>query len=135
MGLTRLLAWLTLLAAAPAQGQSLVTSPGPEKVSVTVYRDPNRRADQPFNLGWLNGYALISETRQVTIPAGDGAIRFEGVAGGIIPESAIVTGLPDGVVGKPGHLLLSRALLDPRRRRGPHPRTSRPPAKSARPRR
>ncbi|MGZ8286094.1 MAG: DUF4139 domain-containing protein [Allosphingosinicella sp.] len=114
MGLARLLAWLTLLAAAPAQGQAVVTSPGPEKVSVTVYRDPNRRADQPFRLSWLNGYALITERRTIEMPAGEAEIRFEGVAGGIQPESAIVTGLPDGVVEKnqDSWLLSPGGLLD-----------------------
>jgi hypothetical protein len=114
MGLPRLLAWLTLLAAAPAAGQAVSVSPAPEKVSVTVYRDPNRGAAQPFNLGWLNGYALITERRTVDIPAGDSDIRFEGVAGGIQPESAIVTGLPQGVVEKnqDSWLLSPGSLLD-----------------------
>lgn len=115
MGLKRLLAWLTLLCvAAPAAAQAVSTSPGPEKVSVTVYRDPGRNAAQPFNLGWLNGYALITERRTVDIPAGDGEIRFEGVAGGIQPESAIVTGLPDGVIEKnqDSWLLSPGSLLD-----------------------
>jgi hypothetical protein len=67
-----------------------------------------------MQLQWLNGYALISETRRVDIPAGEGNIRFEGVAGGIIPESAIVTGLPEGVVEKnqDAYLLSPGSLLD-----------------------
>ncbi|HEX8525398.1 DUF4139 domain-containing protein, partial [Allosphingosinicella sp.] len=114
MGLERLLAWLTLLAAAPAAGQAVSTSPGPEKVSVTVYRDPGRQAGQPLNPGWPSGYALITERRTVDIPAGDAEIRFEGVAGGIQPESAIVTGLPDGVIEKnqDSWLLSPGSLLD-----------------------
>ncbi len=114
MRLARLLAWLTLLAAAPAAGQAVSVSPGPEAVSVTVYRDPNRGADQPFNLKWLNGYALITERRTVDISAGEAEIRFEGVAGGIQPESAIITGLPDGVVEKnqDAWLLSPGSLLD-----------------------
>jgi hypothetical protein len=109
-----LLAWLGLLAAAPAAGQAVSVSPGPEKVSVTVYRDPNGGPDRPFVLGWLNGYALITERRTVDIPAGDSDIRFEGVAGGIQPESAIVTGLPQGVVEKnqDSWLLSPGSLLD-----------------------
>jgi hypothetical protein len=83
-------------------------------VSVTVYRDPNRPAQQPFYLSWLNGFALISERRTIVIPAGEADIRFEGVAGGILPESAIVTGLPDGVVEKnqDAYLLSPASLLD-----------------------
>lgn len=114
MRLARFLAWLALLAAAPASGQAVFTSPGPEKVSVTVYRDPNRGAGRASNLSWLNGYALITERRTVDIPAGDSEIRFEGVAGGIQPESAIVTGLPDGVIEKnqDSWLLSPGSLLD-----------------------
>lgn len=114
MRLERLLAWLAFLAAAPAAGQAVSVSPGPESVSVTVYRDPGRSADEPFNLAWLNGYALITERRTVDIPAGEAVIRFEGVAGGIQPESAIVTGLPDGVIEKnqDAWLLSPGSLLD-----------------------
>jgi hypothetical protein len=79
------------------QAQSVQTSAGPDSVGVTIYRAPNRDADQKIDLGWLGGYALITETRTVTIPAGRAVIRFEGVASGILPESAIVTGLPAGV--------------------------------------
>ena len=80
-----------------ALAQNVSTSPKPEAVAVTVYRAPERGADEAIDLEWLGGYALISETRRIEIPAGDGEIRFEGVAGGILPESAIVTALPDGV--------------------------------------
>ena len=94
--------------------QSVVASPGPDAVAVTVYRDPGRGSDQPFNLGWLNGYALISETRQITFPAGESELRFEGVAGGIIPQSAIVSGLPQGIVerNRDAYLLSPGTLLD-----------------------
>src|SRR5437868_4776340 len=105
---------LLLLAAAPAGAQQVVTSARPDRVAVTVYRAPNRSADEAFELEWLNGYALISETRQVTIPAGESEIRFEGVAGGIIPQSAIVRGLPDGIVerNRDAYLLSPESLLD-----------------------
>jgi len=102
------------LTAAPAAAQQIATSPGPSAVSVTVYRAPGRSAAEAINLRWLNGYALITETRAVTIPAGEADIRFEGVAGGIQPESAIVTGLPDGVAEKnqDAYLLSPASLLD-----------------------
>jgi len=104
--------WLGL--AGPASAQTIVNSPGAESVDVTVYRDPNRPADRDPNLAFLNGYALISETRQVTIPAGESNIRFEGVAGGILPQSAIVTGLPEGVIerNRDAYLLSPATLLD-----------------------
>jgi hypothetical protein len=107
----RLILLLMLLPGALAA--QTVTSPGPDKVSVTVYRAPGREAKQPMRLEWLQGYALITETRTITIPAGDATIRFEGVAGGILPESAIVTGLPSGVREKnqDADLLSPRALL------------------------
>jgi hypothetical protein len=105
------LLWLAL-AAAPAGAQTVVTSPRPDRVAVTVYRDLSRDSSRPFNLQWLEGYALITETRQVTLPAGEAELRFEGVAGGMIPQSAIVTGLPDGVVERNRDaLLLSPATL------------------------
>jgi len=100
--------------AGAASAQAIVTSAGPDKVSVTVYRDPERPAARPMNLEWLNGFALVSEVRHVAIPAGETEIRFEGVAGGIVPESAIVSGLPDGVIEKnrDAYLLSPASLLD-----------------------
>lgn len=91
-----------------------VTSDGPSSVSVTVYRDPRRTGDRGMNLRYLGGYALITEQRTVTLPAGEIDLRFEGVAGGIIPQSAIVTGLPDGVIEKnrDAALLSPSALLN-----------------------
>lgn len=94
---------------ARAQAQ---TSAAPDSVAVTVYRAPNRDAEQKIDLGWLGGYALVTETRTIAIPAGRAVIRFEGVASGILPESAIVTGLPAGVREKnlDGELLSAASL-------------------------
>jgi hypothetical protein len=91
----------------------VVSSTGPERVSVTLYRDPQRGTDGAFNLAWLRGFALVTETRTVTLPVGESEIRFEGVAGGIIPQSAIVTGFPDGVVerNRDAYLLSPATLL------------------------
>ncbi len=110
----RLLALILAFLPAPALAQGIATSPRPDRVAVTVYRDPNRPAAQAPNLQWLNGVALISETRRVTIPAGTTDIRFEGVAGGIIPQSAIVTGLPEGFIerNRDAYLLSPATLLD-----------------------
>lgn len=68
-------------------------------VSVTVYRAPYGQREA-LDLDSLDGFALVSETRTVSIPAGDSRIRFEGVADGIDAASAIITGLPDGVLEK-----------------------------------
>ena len=105
------LAILLLGVGAPVAAQPAVTSTAPERVAVTVYRDLNRGTERP-NLQWLNGYALISETRRVDLPAGESELRFEGVAGGILPQSAIVTGFPDGIVERnQDALLLSPGTL------------------------
>src|SRR5688572_13441296 len=112
--------WLRLclpalaLAGASAAAQTVVTSPQPDRVAVTVYRDPQRSPDNAPNLDWLNGYALISETRTIGLPAGDSEIRFEGVAGGLIPQSAIVSGFPEGIVerNRDAYLLSPGTLLD-----------------------
>lgn len=85
--------WLAI----PAWAQDAVTSPAPDAVHVTVYRAPERSPDEDMDLQWLGGYALVTETRTVTIPQGKATLRFEGVAAGMLPESAIVTGLPKGV--------------------------------------
>ena len=95
-----------LASAAPAQ----TLSPAPDRVAVTIYRAPLRAPDQAIDRAWLQGYALITEQRRVTIPAGRTTLRFEGVAAGILPESAIVTGLPQGVREKN----LDADLLSPR---------------------
>jgi hypothetical protein len=102
------------LVAAPAAAQTIVTSLNPDHVAVTVYRAPHRAADTPIDLEWLQGYALISETRRVRLAAGESEIRFEGVAGGIVPQSAIISGFPEGIVerNRDAFLLSPASLLD-----------------------
>jgi hypothetical protein len=73
-----------------------ITSSEVKAVSVTLYRDP-ARGQGAMNASNPGGYALITETRTITIPAGESNIRFEGVAEGMFPETAIITGLPGGV--------------------------------------
>jgi hypothetical protein len=109
-----LLLLLVLAGAVPARAQTVITSAGPDKVSVTLYRDPNRDTQSAINRSYPQGFALITETRTVTIPAGPAVIRFEGVAGNILPESALVSGLPDGVEEKnlDANLLSPRSLFD-----------------------
>ena len=95
--------WLFLLLLAlgpalPAYAGDVTTSE-PNDVAVTIYRDPGRNGGS-LRLDSLGGFAVITETRQVVVPAGRSRIRFVGVVDGIIPESAIVTGLPGGVIEK-----------------------------------
>jgi hypothetical protein len=101
------------LFASQAGAQAIVTSRSPERVAVTIYRDPDRGTN-PFNLGWLGGYALVSETRHVRIPAGESDLRFEGVTSGLVPQTAIVTGLGAAVLEKnrDARLLSPGGLLD-----------------------
>jgi len=107
--LRHLLAVAAALLAAPAEAQT-VTSAAPDAVAVTVYRAPDAGGSSTIDFDWLTGYALITEKRTLTIPAGRAVIRFEGVAGGMLPESAIVSGLPAGVREKN----LDADLLSPR---------------------
>lgn len=95
----------TILASAILSGLStpalaeIVTSTEMSDVVVTIYRDP-RRDQGAMNANWPGGYAVITETRTVTLPAGETQIRFENVAEGLMPETAIITGLPKGVKEK-----------------------------------
>jgi hypothetical protein len=107
----RRLRWLFVSSAAsiaglvlPASAESQNSIPdaqtdAPSAVSVTLYRDPYR-ASGSIVLDRLNGFALITETRAVHLQVGDQRLRFEGVADGIEPESAILTGLEDGSLEK-----------------------------------
>ena len=104
---------IALVFPAQLQAQAVVTSAAPDGVAVTVYRDTNRGLE-PLNLQWLRGYALVSETRRVRLPAGESELRFEGVTSGIVPQSAIVTGLGEAVLEKnrDAKLLSPGTLLD-----------------------
>ena len=75
---------LALVAAAPlcAQERAAVDVSAPSKLAVTVYRDPNRGENQPMERGWPQGFAMISETRTVTLPPGRSTVRFTGVGRG-----------------------------------------------------
>src|SRR3546814_5469593 len=82
----------------PAAAEDVVAS-APSALSVTVYRAPDRDAGS-IDLDDLGGFALISETRTVHLPAGVTRLRFEGVADGIDAATAILTGLPGAVIEK-----------------------------------
>ena len=99
---------------ATAQDRAIVEASAPESLAVTVYRDPNRGLGSTMNVDWPRGFAMISETRTVTLPPGESRIRFEGVAEGMVAVSAIVTGLPGGTIEKNRNadLLSPAALVD-----------------------
>ncbi len=107
---------LLLLAAALLPGrveaQTTVASPAPDHVALTVYRSPDGKG--AMNLRYLGGFALVTETRRVRLPRGPAVLRFEGVAEGIVPVSAIVDGLPGGTIEKnrDARLLSPASLID-----------------------
>jgi hypothetical protein len=111
-----LLAGLLAFTASPAlaQQRAVVDASAPSGLAVTLYRDPNRGQGQEMNRDWPRGFAMISETRQVTLPPGESTIRFDGVAEGMVAVSAIVTGLPGGTIEKNRNadLLSPAALVD-----------------------
>jgi hypothetical protein len=98
--ITAIAGWALFALPGPAAAlpADLISLP-PSAISVTVYRAPSRGSGS-INLDYLNGFALISETRTVHLPAGTSRLRFEGVADGIEPASAIISGLPGGVIEK-----------------------------------
>ena len=80
-----------------AHAREIVDASVPEALSVTVYRDPERGPGEEMDRDLPRGFAMISETRSVTLPPGESTIRFEGVAEGMVAVTAIVTGLPGGL--------------------------------------
>lgn len=99
---------------APVPQVQVLNSAAPDHVSVTFYRAPGARPESETDRDDPGGYAVVTETRTVTLPAGTAVIRFEGVAGNILPETAVIAGLPDGVGEKnlDANLLSPRTLFD-----------------------
>ena len=76
-----------------------------------MYRDPDRgqgdiASDNP------TAFALIAETRTITLPPGVVTVRFEGVAGGIVPQSAILFGTDPRERNRDAALLSQKGLVD-----------------------
>ncbi|MFM5907728.1 MAG: DUF4139 domain-containing protein, partial [Novosphingobium sp.] len=109
----RLIALAALLFASPALAERpVVLSPAPGKVAVTIYRDPQRSPGSEIDKGRPTAFALIAETREVDLPPGEVVIRFEGVAGGIVPQSAILFGTPPSEKNRDAALLSQKGLVD-----------------------
>lgn len=107
----RRLVWLVWLFAVPAQAAAAeVIASAPLSSAVTVYHGDNAGGDLPQVPDRLGGYALIRETRTVSLPAGTAVVRFPGVAAGMLAESVVITGLPGTVVERN----LDAALMSPR---------------------
>lgn len=103
-------ALLSVFPLAQATAETVVDASAPVETRVTIYRTKDGDASPAIGSN-LSGYALISETREVDLPAGQATIRFPGVAAGMLAESAVVSGLPVGVREKN----LDAALLSPGR--------------------
>jgi hypothetical protein len=98
----------------PAAARETVSASAPAALAVTMYRDPARGVGEEMDRRWPRGFAMITETRTVTLPPGESTVRFEGVAEGMVAVSAIVTGLPGGTIEKNRNadLLSPAALVD-----------------------
>jgi hypothetical protein len=90
---------------------AVVVSQGPSQVGVTIYRDPSR-GEEPIDKDDPGSFALISETRIVDLPPGPVTIRFEGVAGAIVPQSAILFGSDPRERNRDAALLSQGGLVD-----------------------
>ena len=109
-----LLSLIAMTCATPLAARETVDATAPSALAVTLYRDPARTAGAEMDREVPRGFAMITETRTVTLPPGDSTIRFEGVAEGMVAVSAIVTGLPGGTIEKNRNadLLSPAALID-----------------------
>ena len=108
----RFAALLMWLLPAPALAAPPVISPAPDSVAVTLYRDPDRTPGNAINRANPTSFALIAETRTVTLPPGAATVRFEGVASGIVPQSAILFGTNPRERNRDAALLSHKGLLD-----------------------
>ena len=111
--LFHLLLLIASVVAAPTFAQPVtVTSRAPDRIALTVYRAPYGRG--AVNLRFLQGFAMVTEARRVRLPRGPAVLRFEGVAEGIVPVSAVIDGLPGGTIEKnrDARLLSPASLVD-----------------------
>ncbi len=117
----RLLAITTALSllGPTAWAQTESVSARPDGATVVIYRDQPvdtvalmEQSRQPWSRLDRQGLALIVETRTVDLPEGEAIIRFRGLATGVVPQSAVLEGLPAHVVERNADFdLLSPASL------------------------
>lgn len=107
----RRLLWLVGIMAVPVQAAPAeVVASAPVASAITIYHGDNAAQDMPELPAFLGGYALIRETRQISLPAGTAVVRFPGVAAGMMAESVVFSGLP-GTVSERN---LDAALISPK---------------------
>ena len=98
-------------AEAEPAARPVVLSTAPDKVAVTLYRDPER-GTRPLDRNAPTSFALIVETRTIVLPPGEAVVRFEGVASGIVPQSAILFGTDPRERNRDAALLSQKGLVD-----------------------
>lgn len=108
----RLLAFLLFIPVPALAAPPVIVSNSPDKVAVTLYRDPDRSIDTAINRANPSAFALIAETRTIDLPPGEVVVRFEGVAGGIVPQSAILFGTDPRERNRDAALLSQKGLVD-----------------------
>lgn len=75
-----------------------VVSSAPDSVRVVIYRDETSDEDyDSFDGDLTTGLAMVTETRSLDLPAGESKLVLRGVADAIVPQTAVIEGLP-GVV-------------------------------------
>lgn len=91
--------------ATPAWSQAVSVSARPDRTTLVIYRFHPISTSQSLealrerdSFGADRGLAMIVETRTVDVPAGEAVIRFDGLATGVIPETAAIDGLPGDVL-------------------------------------
>lgn len=79
-----------------------IISAEPEKVALTIYRENISSYDELVPLTSPDvadtGLVMVSETRQIELPAGESRIEFRGVAEGVIPQTAKLQNLTGTIV-------------------------------------
>lgn len=103
MRLSGALLLLAILASSPAGAD--VISARPDSVALTLYHEGVvNTADlaQTSNNAEMReeGLAFITETRTIDVPEGPAVIRFRGVASTMVPQTAMIEGLPAGAIEK-----------------------------------
>ncbi len=106
-----------MLAALALMLAPIVVSAAPQDTAITFYRDSARAAGDAMDMDPgsdepLGGYALLEEVREVEVPAGAVTLRLEGVAGGIVPQSALLYDITTGEKNFDARLLSQRGLID-----------------------
>ena len=71
-----------------------IISPAPDQTGLTIYRSTeNSTFDISDSESVAEGIALVTETREVNLPAGNSSITFVGIAQTIVPQSASIESL------------------------------------------